>query len=94
MNKLTPSLFFTLFIALSAHAQDQVSGIVKDMEGNPVVGATVQEKGTGNFTITDLNGRFNLTPQQQVPFSVEISAVGLQLQEIQIYEIYAEPMEF
>ena len=36
----------------------RVSGTVKDSNGNPVIGATVKEKGTNNGTITDLDGNF------------------------------------
>ena len=36
----------------------KISGIVKDVNGAPVVGATVKEKGTSNGTITDIDGIF------------------------------------
>lgn len=39
----------------------KVSGIVKDATGEPVIGASVVEKGTTNGTVTDLDGNFNLT---------------------------------
>ena len=38
----------------------QVTGVVKDENGDPIIGANVVEKGTSNGTITDLDGRFNL----------------------------------
>ena len=34
----------------------KVSGIVKDATGEPVIGASVVEKGTTNGTVTDLDG--------------------------------------
>lgn len=43
-----------------AFAQSQVSGVVKDTQGLPVIGATVLEKGTTRGTSTDLDGKFNL----------------------------------
>lgn len=39
----------------------KVSGIVKDATGEPVIGASVVEKGTTNGTVTDLDGNFNLS---------------------------------
>lgn len=40
----------------------EVSGVVKDVHGEPIIGANIQEKGaTGNGTITDLNGKFVLS---------------------------------
>ncbi len=40
--------------------KQSVSGLVKDAAGEPVIGASVVEKGTSNGSITDLNGRFML----------------------------------
>lgn len=34
----------------------QVSGVIVDTNGDPVIGANVVEKGTTNGTITDLDG--------------------------------------
>ncbi len=38
-----------------------VKGVVVDAGGNPIIGAAVQEDGTSNGTITDLNGEFSLS---------------------------------
>jgi len=38
----------------------RVSGIVKDKNGEPIIGATVLEKGTTNGTATNRDGRFTL----------------------------------
>ena len=38
-----------------------VHGCVKDPEGEPVVGAFVQEKGTRNGVTTDLDGNYSIT---------------------------------
>jgi len=39
----------------------QVTGVVKDVTGETVIGASVVEKGTTNGTITDFDGNFKLT---------------------------------
>lgn len=56
------------------------SGRVLDINGEPIIGATVLEKGTTNGTITDFDGNFSL----DVPLNItlEISYVGYQNQQI------------
>ena len=41
--------------------QKSINGIVADEQGEPIIGASVLEKGTTNGTITDLDGRFTLS---------------------------------
>ena len=43
--------------------QKSINGIVADEQGEPIIGASVLEKGTTNGTITDLDGRFTLSIQ-------------------------------
>ena len=59
---VVPSKFFLtlvliLFASLSVFAQKQVSGTVKE-NNNPVVGATVEVKGTNVAVVTGLSGNF------------------------------------
>ena len=52
----------------------KVQGTVKDVAGEPVIGATVMEKGTTNGTITDFEGNFVLdVPEGTV---LEVSYIG------------------
>ncbi len=90
-NYLLSLIFGSAFIA-SAIAQD-VKGVVTDAQGDPIFGTTVQEKGTKNFAITDVNGSFSLTPLQKLPITLQIKAVGSKTQELEIYEIFDEPLE-
>lgn len=39
-----------------------VTGVVKDTNGEPVIGASVAVKGTANGTITDIDGNFSVSP--------------------------------
>lgn len=39
----------------------QVSGVVVDNNGEPLIGATIREKESGNGTITDVDGKFTLS---------------------------------
>lgn len=63
-------------------AQDrQVTGVVKDVTGEPAIGASIVEKGnTGNGTITSLTGEFNIRVPQNA--TLIISYIGFQTQEI------------
>jgi len=67
---------------VSEHQQQTlfVTGIVVDNSGDPVIGASVVEKGTPNGTITDINGRFTLNVRQGV--TLLISFIGYQTQEV------------
>ena len=58
----------------------RVTGTVKDTNGDPVIGATVMEKGTKNGTVTDYNGNFVLetAPDAQL----DISYIGFKTQTV------------
>ncbi|MDR0418102.1 MAG: carboxypeptidase-like regulatory domain-containing protein, partial [Puniceicoccales bacterium] len=42
-------------------AQTQVRGTVVDEAGEPVIGATIQIKGTSQGTVSDIDGNFTLS---------------------------------
>jgi len=55
--------FTSLFIMLSFLITAQsitVKGIVKEIDGKPMIGVEVIEKNTDNGTVTDLEGRYSL----------------------------------
>jgi len=64
--------------------QRQVTGIVKDQTGEPIIGASVLEKGSTNGVITDLDGNFKLTVSNAVKAVLQISYVGYKTQEISV----------
>ena len=55
------SLFLICLLAITGFAQTTVTGLVTDNLKQPIIGATVLEKGTNNGRITDENGAFSLT---------------------------------
>jgi TonB-linked SusC/RagA family outer membrane protein len=61
MFRHTLSLFLICSLAITGFAQTTVTGLVTDNLKQPVIGATVVEKGTNNGRITDENGAFTLT---------------------------------
>jgi len=64
--------------------QRQVTGIVKDQTGEPIIGASVLEKGSTNGVITDLDGNFKLTVSNAMKAVLQISYVGYKTQEISV----------
>ena len=78
----------TMFLALFfigigiAQAQTQVRGTVVDEAGEPVIGATIQIKGTSQGTVTDVDGSFNLSaPSGSI---LIVSYVGYVTQEVAV----------
>jgi TonB-dependent starch-binding outer membrane protein SusC len=93
MKKLISILTLSVSLVSIAFAQEEIKGIVKDDEGVPAPGATVVIKGTSNYTVTDLNGEFNLVSSNEYPFSILFNLVGYQREEIEIYEPLEEQIE-
>lgn len=53
---------FTAMLSLDISAQNiQVHGVVKDTNGETIIGASVVQKGTKNATVTDIDGAFTLS---------------------------------
>lgn len=57
-----------------------VTGLVVDATGEPIIGASVVEKGTTNGGITDINGKFTLSVKTGA--TLKISYVGYQTLEV------------
>lgn len=74
-------------------AQDVITGVVKDESGQGLPGATVVEKGTAKYALTDIDGKFSIPAAKEFPFTVQINVTGFQQQEIEIYELTTEAVE-
>lgn len=75
------TLLFLAALSMGLYAEKQVSGVVVDAKGEPVIGASIQAKGTTQGTISDYDGKFEM----EVPESVKtlvISFVGMATQEV------------
>ena len=48
-------------VSIYAQVGQMVSGVVKDVAGEPLIGVSVLEVGTSNGAITDLDGKYTLT---------------------------------
>lgn len=65
-------LLLFLFIPLWLSAQNiSVKGVVKDAQGDPIIGVSVVEKGTANGIVTDLEGQYtlNVSSKAKLDFS-------------------------
>lgn len=49
-----------LFMSMQVQAQIQVTGFITDKNNELLIGATVNEKGTNNGTMTDIDGKYTL----------------------------------
>ncbi len=69
-----------VFASTIVLAQTEITGTVVDPQGEPVIGATVMEKGTANGTVTDFDGNFKLkvTAGKTLTFSY----IGFEKQEL------------
>ncbi len=78
------TLLTLCLLSLSLFAQDiQVSGIVVDEKGEPIVGATIQVPGTSLGTISDYDGNFELTVPESAKTLV-VSYIGMKTQEVPV----------
>ena len=66
--------FLLLFMQIALAQNVNVSGTVLDEKGNPIVGATVQERKTKKGTSTDEKGAFELSVPKGV--TIDVSFVG------------------
>ncbi|WP_033147709.1 TonB-dependent receptor [Prevotella sp. P6B1] len=73
-------LILGLILSVSAFAQIEVKGHVKDSAGEPIIGATVRVDGTQAATVTDFDGNFVLKANQGA--NITVSYVGFQSQTV------------
>ena len=75
-------LFLLCLFPLGISAQSLVKGLVSDESGEPVIGATVRVLGTNDGTVTDLDGRFQVTAKSNAQLS--ISYIGYVTQKVNV----------
>jgi len=62
--------------------KNRITGKVIEESGEPIIGANIVEKGTTNGTVTDSDGNFSLTVDENA--SLQISYIGYLSQDITI----------
>lgn len=70
-----------LLCSTAAMAQSQKSGVIKDANGEPLIGVTVLEQDTSNGTVTDVNGRYTLKTTKPNA-KLKVSYIGYESQVI------------
>ena len=77
------TLFMVLFmlIAMGMSAQVTVTGTVYDETGEPIIGASVREKGVTTGAVTDIDGNFSISVKD-TKATLVFSYVGLETLEI------------
>ena len=82
-RKALLAIALLLTFTLPALAQKiEVHGYVDDATGEPLIGATVMEKGTSNGTATDFDGNFTLNVAPNA--TLVISYIGYDTQEVAV----------
>ena len=81
MRALLLMLLAMISISISAQTVN-LTGNVKDQTGEPVIGASVLEKGTTNGTITDLDGNYTLRVANNA--ILVFSYIGMRNQEVNV----------
>ncbi len=82
-RKALMAIAMLLAFSLPALAQKiTVHGLVDDTTGEPLIGATVMEKGTSNGTATDFDGNFTLNVDPKG--TLVVSYIGYDTQEVPV----------
>ena len=77
-------LLLLLMCSVTVWAQDSsVTGRISDEKGELLIGVSVQEKGTTNGTITDMNGQYTLKLSTVNPILI-VSYIGYKPQEVRV----------
>ena len=71
-----------LLASISLSAQTVVKGTVTDNNNGPVPGANVIVGSSG--TVTDFDGNFTISVDQEPPFSIQISSIGFETASVSI----------
>ena len=72
-----------VFASFTMWAQTQVSGTVTDADGQPLPGANIVLDGTTG-AVSDFDGNFSLSTEQQPPFSLTVSSVGFESAKVEV----------
>jgi len=75
------TLLFLAVLSIAVYADKQVSGVILDAKGEPVIGASIQAKGTTQGTISDYDGKFEMSVPESVKTLV-VSFVGMATKEV------------
>ncbi|NDV59415.1 VIT domain-containing protein [Bacteroides sp. 519] len=86
-------ILLLLFITVTTYAQDirLVSGVIKDNDGEPIIGVSVQQVGGTNATITNLDGYYEI--EAPLGSKLRISYIGMNTTEMVVTEDNSKPVK-
>lgn len=84
-------LFSMVCMVLQAQSLQVEGTVISKSDGEPIIGATVLEKGTTNGTITDFDGKFSLSVKQGA--EIAISYVGFKTQTLKASSVMKVVLE-
>lgn len=79
---LTSLLFFSAIFLSTTYAQEITGTITSSLDSEPLIGATITVKGTSSGTVTDIDGRYNISAAGDA--ILVISYTGFTTQEIAV----------
>src|SRR5215204_1101314 len=69
-------MILVMTVAVLTRAQTAVSGMIKDLKGKPIAGASITLKDTYDGATSDSTGRFSFKTDEKGDLILIISAVG------------------
>jgi iron complex outermembrane receptor protein len=90
MKSILQSFLLLILLGTTAHAQQTLKGVIKDDKSEPLVGATVNVKGTSAFAITDIEGNFSIVVPEKFPITLSVQYVGFDPKEVVVKEFSNE----
>ena len=82
LQKPLMALFLLCLFPLGAMAQSLVKGTVKDVAGEPIIGASVKVQGAKTGAITDFNGDFSVQADNNA--TLVISYIGYTTETVKV----------
>ncbi|MAO65165.1 MAG: TonB-dependent receptor [Balneola sp.] len=73
--------------------QTEISGIVKDVNGEPLAGVNIRVQGRVIGTATSPDGTFSLSVRQDPPLTLIVSIVGFQSKRVEITDAVVDDLE-
>ncbi|MEO1032049.1 MAG: TonB-dependent receptor [Bacteroidota bacterium] len=75
---------FAMLFCVASFAQTTIKGKITDDTGLPLPGANIIVVGTSTGAVSDFDGNYILTVEQDPPFSIRVSYAGFEAQTIEV----------
>ncbi|WP_299366008.1 TonB-dependent receptor [Winogradskyella sp.] len=75
---------FAMLFCVASFAQTTIKGKITDDTGLPLPGANIIVVGTSTGAVSDFDGNYILTVQQDPPFSIRVSYAGFEAQTVEV----------